>query len=77
MNIDNLNPHQIALLNKMWSIQSKGELDIWMATLDASDLNIVIVLRQMMIYEFIDVATSSMKSEDFVEVNNLLSRWYN
>lgn len=77
MNIDNLNQHQVLLLNKMWSIQHKDELDSWMASLGETDLNIVIVLRQLMIYEFIDVATSSMTSEDFVEVNNLLSRWYN
>lgn len=77
MNIDNLNSHQVTLLNKMWSIQTKGELDIWMATLDSSDLDIVIVLRQIMIYEFIDTSTEDMKSEDFIEVNNLLSRWSN
>jgi hypothetical protein len=77
MNIDNLNQHQVALLDKMWSIQTKGELNIWMATLDESDLNIVIVLRQLMIYEFIDTSTEDMKSEDFVEVSNLLSRLSN
>lgn len=76
MNIDNLNQHQVSLLDKMWSIQSNGELNIWMATLGETDLNIVIVLRQIMIYEFIDTATEGMKSEDFIEVNNLLSRWY-
>jgi len=77
MNINNLNPYQVTLLNKMWSIQTKGELDIWMATLDSSDLDIVIVLRQIMIYEFIDTATKDMKSADFIEVNNLISRLSN
>lgn len=75
MNIENLSPHQVKLLDKMWSIQTKGELDIWMACLEEDDLNTVIVLRQLMIYEFIDAATSSMMSEDFVEVNNLLSQF--
>jgi hypothetical protein len=59
----------------MWSIQTKDDLDTWMAELDETDLNTVIVLRQLMIYEFIDVATSLMKSEDFVSVNLLLSKF--
>jgi hypothetical protein len=59
----------------MWSIQNKDDLDIWMAGLNETDLNAVIVLRQLMIYEFIDVATSLMKSEDFVSVNLLLSKF--
>ena len=75
MNIENLKPHQVKLLDKMWSIQTKEELDTWMADLDWADLNTVIVLRQLMIYEFIDTATSLMKSEDFVSVNKLLSKF--
>lgn len=75
MNIENLTSHQVKLLDKMWSIQIKEELDTWMASLDEDDLNSVIVLRQLMICEFIDTATSSMNSEDFVEVNNLLSQF--
>ncbi len=75
MNIENLKPHQVKLLDKMWSIQNKEDLDIWMAGLNETDLNAVIVLRQLMIYEFIDVATSIMKSEDFVSVNKLLSKF--
>jgi hypothetical protein len=75
MNIENLKPHQVKLLDKMWSIQNKDDLDIWMAGLNETDLNAVIVLRQLMIYEFIDVATSLMKSEDFVSVNLLLSKF--
>ena len=59
----------------MWSIQTKEDLDTWMAGLNETDLNAVIVLRQLMIYEFIDVATSIMKSEDFVSVNKLLSKF--
>jgi hypothetical protein len=75
MNIENLKPHQVKLLDKMWSIQTKEELDTWMTELDEIDLNTVIVLRQLMIYEFIDTATSIMKSEDFVSVNKLLSKF--
>jgi|TARA_R110000868_G_scaffold64033_1_gene192662 hypothetical protein len=75
MNIENLKPHQVKLLDKMWSIQTKEDLDTWMAGLNETDLNAVIVLRQLMIYEFIDVATSIMKSEDFVSVNKLLSKF--
>jgi hypothetical protein len=75
MNIENLKPHQVKLLDKMWSIQNKDDLDIWMASLNETDLDAVIVLRQLMIYEFIDVATSLMKSEDFVSVNLLLSKF--
>jgi hypothetical protein len=75
MNIENLKPHQVKLLDKMWSIQNKDDLDIWMASLNESDLDAVIVLRQLMIYEFIDVATCLMKSEDFVSVNKLLSKF--
>jgi len=75
MNIENLKPHQDKLLDKMWSIQTKDDIDIWMAGIDETDLNTVIVLRQLMIYEFIDVATSIMKSEDFVSVNKFLSKF--
>jgi hypothetical protein len=75
MNIENLKPHQVKLLDKMWSIQNKDDLDTWMAGLNETDLNAVIVLRQLMIYEFIDTATSIMKSEDFVSVNKLLSKF--
>lgn len=75
MNIENLKPYQVKLLDKMWSIQTKEDLDTWMAGLNETDLNAVIVLRQLMIYEFIDVATSIMKSEDFVSVNKLLSKF--
>ena len=75
MNIENLKPHQVKLLDKMWSIQNKDDLDIWMAGLNETDLNAVIVLRQLMIYEFIDVATSIMKSDDFVSVNKFLSKF--
>lgn len=75
MNIENLKLHQVKLLDKMWSIQTKEDLDTWMAELDETDLNTVIVLRQLMIYEFIDIDTSPMKSEDFVSVNKLLSKF--
>ena len=46
MNIENLKPHQVKLLDKMWSIQTKEDLDTWMAGLNETDLNAVIVLRQ-------------------------------
>lgn len=75
MFLENLNQHQVELLDQMWNIQTKDELDTWMADLDEVDLNIVIVLRQLLIYEMIDVDTDSMKSEDFFEVNRMLSKF--
>lgn len=75
MNIHNLTEIQVKLLDKMWSIQTKEELDVWMAGLDEETLLVVMSLRQILIYECIDKITENLKSEDFTEANHILAQF--
>lgn len=75
MKIENLTEHQVTLLDIMWSLSSSEELDYWMATLDEYDLNTVIVLRQLTVYEYIDDVVSAMNSNEFVEAKQILSQF--
>ena len=75
MKIENLTEHQVTLLDIMWSLSSSEELDYWMATLDEYDLNTVIVLRQLTVYEYIDDVVSAMNSNEFVEAKLILSQF--
>lgn len=75
MNINNLTKIQMALLDKLWVIQTKEELEVWMNSLDDETLIQVMMLRELLIYECIDESTKNLKSEDFTEANAVLAQF--
>jgi hypothetical protein len=52
--IENLTPHQVKLLDIMWSINSEDDLMDWKATLSNSDQLMVESLIQMIVLAYID-----------------------
>lgn len=75
MNINNLTKIQMTLLDKLWVIQTKEELEVWMNSLDDETLIQVMMLRELLIYECIDESTKTLKSEDFTEANSVLAQF--
>lgn len=75
MNINNLTKIQMTLLDKLWVIQTKEELEVWMNSLDDETLIQVMMLRELLIYECIDESTKNLKSEDFTEANAVLAQF--
>lgn len=75
MNINNLTKIQMTLLDKLWVIQTKEELEVWMNSLDDETLIQVMMLRELLIYECIDESTKTLKSEDFTEANAVLAQF--
>lgn len=52
--IENLTPHQVKLLDTMWSINSEDDLMDWKATLSNSDQLMVESLIRMIVLALID-----------------------
>lgn len=52
--ITNLTPHQVDLLDQMWSLESLEEMEEWQATLSANDRVLSATLMQMVMHEIVE-----------------------
>jgi len=60
MKIDGLNKKQIKLLDYMWKIPTREELDQWLAELPDEDFRTCTLLLKMVMLEAIDEEVNSM-----------------
>lgn len=52
--LTNLTPHQVDLLDQMWSLDNMQEIQEWMNTLSAKDRVLCRTLMQMVMHETIE-----------------------
>ena len=52
--LTNLTPHQVDLLDQMWSLDNMEEIQEWMSTLSAKDRVLCRTLMQMVMHETIE-----------------------
>jgi len=52
--LTNLTPHQVDLLDHMWSLESMQEVEEWQATLSASDRVMSDTLMRMVLHEVVE-----------------------
>ena len=52
--LTNLTPHQVDLLDQMWSLDNMEEIQEWMSTLSAKDRVLSRTLMQMVMHETIE-----------------------
>jgi hypothetical protein len=52
--LTNLTPHQVDLLDQLWSLESMQEVDEWLSTLSAKDRVLSRTLMQMVMQETIE-----------------------
>ena len=52
--LTNLTPHQVDLLDHMWSLESMQEVEEWQATLGASDRVMSDTLMRMVLHEVVE-----------------------
>jgi hypothetical protein len=70
--IDGLNKKQVAMLDKLWSIDRSEQLNKYLATLSTEDVRIAQTLIEMIILEQIDEDTKDQTR--FPDVENLLEK---
>jgi hypothetical protein len=75
MDLKNMSPEYIAMLDIMWNIQSPEELTEWMETLDERQMKMAASLRLLMIYEMIDMVTETPSEEDLASTRELLKNY--
>ena len=68
--IDGLNKKQVAMLDKLWSLDTTEEILEWIDTLNATDQHMADVLIEMIRLEVTDLETAEM--ENFPEVKKIL-----
>ena len=68
--IDGLNKKQVAMLDKLWSLDTTEEILEWIDTLNAIDQHMADVLIEMIRLEVTDLETAEM--ENFPEVKKIL-----
>lgn len=62
--IHGLNSKQINMLDKLWSIRSREDLEEWMESLNTSEFKMAIVLQELLVLEYTDeVKDMSMAKE--------------
>ena len=52
--LTNLTPHQVDLLDQLWSLENMQEVEEWMSTLSAKDRVLSRTLMQMVMQETIE-----------------------
>ena len=52
--IHGLSKKQCKLLDKMWNLNSKEDLQEWMDTLNVTDLSMVVVLQELLVLQYTD-----------------------
>ena len=52
--LTNLTPHQVDLLDQMWSLDNMEEIQEWMSTLSAKDRVLSRTLMQMVMHEMVE-----------------------
>lgn len=62
MTIDGLTKEQVDLLDKMWSIESLDDFEVWLRSLPQSKVLQVMTLRELMILADIDEGIDEMSS---------------
>jgi len=70
--IDGLNKKQVAMLDKLWSIDRSEQLNKYLATLSTEDVRMAQTLIEMIILEQIDEDTKDQTH--FPDVENLLEK---
>jgi len=70
--IDGLNKKQVAMLDKLWSIDRSEQLNKYLATLSTKDVRMAQTLIEMIILEQIDEDTKDQTH--FPDVENLLEK---
>jgi hypothetical protein len=68
--IDGLSKKQVAMLDKLWSLDTTAEILEWMDTLNSTDQQMADVLMEMIRLEVTDLETAEMNS--FPEVEKIL-----
>ena len=68
--IDGLSKKQVAMLDKLWSLDTTEEIIEWTATLNTEDQLMADVLMEMIRLEATDLDTAEMNS--FPEVEKIL-----
>lgn len=72
MTIDGLTKEQVDLLDKMWSIESLDDFEVWLRSLPQSKVLQVMTLRELMILADIDEDVSNMNS--YSEAEQMLKK---
>jgi len=73
--IDGLNKKQVAMLDKLWSLETEKDLHNYVSTLDSQDTHMAQTLVEMIILEAID--TDIANKTDFPEVKDILEKIMN
>jgi len=72
MRLYNLTPEQYEILSAMWQLKTSEELEQWQRNLPSAQLRQSIVLKNLMMAEYIDAMTKDYT--EFHEVATLLGR---
>jgi len=69
--LKNLTNKQHALLTKMWSLNTRKDLDLWMGTLEAADKGQALALYEVLLLE----AHDAQWVEDLTLAQNTLAKY--
>lgn len=75
INIHNLTPHQIEMLDILWAFEDYEDVVKWQQTLGSKDKKLSQVLLDLVILELVDGHINDSVKEDFSETREYLKKF--
>jgi hypothetical protein len=65
--IEGLNTRQLELLDMMWELESKEELNEWISTLEYDEVREVLVLKELLLAHCFDEVNDTEIAKDYLK----------